>query len=65
MRTVTDTRAAHGFDDLLDAVEQGETIAITRAGRVVAEIGPVAASTGRALREALARIPRLDDDVEG
>ncbi|WP_309133935.1 type II toxin-antitoxin system prevent-host-death family antitoxin [Cellulomonas sp.] len=64
MRTVTATHASRGFSDLLDAVEHGETIAITRAGHVVAEIRPATATTGRALREALAGVPRLDDDIE-
>lgn len=56
---MTANHASRGFSDLLDAVEHGETIAITRAGHVVAEIRPAAASTGRALREALADVPRL------
>jgi prevent-host-death family protein len=64
MRTVTATHASRGFSDLLDAVEHGQTISITRAGRVVAQIGPASPSTGRRLREALAALPPLDDDVE-
>ena len=64
MHTVTATHASRGFSDLLDAVERGDTIAITRGGRVVAEIRPAAATTGRALREALSAVPRLDDDFE-
>ncbi len=64
MRTVTATHASRGFSDLLDAVEHGDTIAITRGGRVVAEIRPAAATTGRALREVLSAVPRLDDDFE-
>ncbi|VTR77022.1 MULTISPECIES: type II toxin-antitoxin system Phd/YefM family antitoxin [Cellulomonas] len=64
MRTVTATRASRGFSDLLDAVEHGETISITRAGHVVAEIRPASPSTGRRLHEALAGIPPLDDDLE-
>lgn len=64
MRTVTATHASRGFSDLLDAVEHGDTIAITRGGRVVAEIRPAAATTGSALRAALAGVPRLDDDIE-
>ena len=64
MRTITATRASRGFSELIDAVERGETIAITRAGHVVAEIRPAAATTGRALREALADVPSLDDEFE-
>ena len=61
MRTLTATHASRGFSDLLDAVEHGETIRITRAGHVVAELRPVVPTTGRALRDALSRIPTLDD----
>lgn len=61
MRTVTATHASRGFSDLLDAVEQGETIQVTRGGHVIAEIRPAAPATGRALRAALASAPRLDD----
>lgn len=61
MRTVTATHASRGFSDLLDAVEHGETVQVTRAGHVVAEIRPASPTTGRALRVALANGPRLDE----
>ncbi len=64
MRTVTATHASRGFSDLLDSVERGETLRITRAGHVIAELRPVAETTGRSLREALAALPGLDDDFE-
>ncbi|MBD7919831.1 MULTISPECIES: type II toxin-antitoxin system Phd/YefM family antitoxin [Cellulomonas] len=64
MRTVTATHASRGFSDLLDAVERGETVQVTRAGHVVAELRPATPSTGRRLREALAGLPPLDDDLE-
>lgn len=63
MRTVTATHASRGFSDLLDAVERGETVHVTRAGHVVAEIRPASPTTGRALRAALAGAPRLDDEL--
>jgi antitoxin (DNA-binding transcriptional repressor) of toxin-antitoxin stability system len=64
MRTLTATHASRGFSDLLDAVEQGETIRISRAGHVVAELRPVTPTTGRALREALTRASGLDEAFE-
>lgn len=64
MRTVTATHASRGFSDLLDAVEHGQTISITRAGHVVAEIRPASPSTGRRLSAALEALPPLDDDLE-
>lgn len=64
MRTLTATHASRGFSDLLDAVEHGETIRISRAGHVIAELRPVTPSTGRALREALARTTAPDETFE-
>ena len=64
MRTVTATHASRGFSDLLDAVERGETVQVTRAGHVVAELRPASPSTGRRLRDALEGLPALDEDLE-
>jgi prevent-host-death family protein len=61
---VTATEASRRFSDLLDAVERGETVAITRGRRAVAVVSPAAAGTGRGLRAALAGLPPLDDDLE-
>ena len=44
MRTVTATHASRHLWGLLDAVAKGERFTITRAGRVVAELRPVAAA---------------------
>ena len=63
MRTLTATSASRGFSELLDVVERGETVRITRGGHPVAELRPVPVTTGRALREALAGAPRLDDRI--
>src|SRR5215210_7554085 len=64
MRTVTAMHASRRFSDLLVAVERGETVQVTRAGHVVAEIRPASPSTGRRLREALEDLPPVDDDLE-
>lgn len=61
MRTMTATEASRRFSDLLDAIERGETITITRGHRAVAEIGPVRRRTGADLRAALAGIEPPDD----
>jgi antitoxin (DNA-binding transcriptional repressor) of toxin-antitoxin stability system len=65
MRTIAATHASRHLLGLLDAVAQDERFTITRAGRVVAELGPVAAAlpTG-ALRRALVGLPPLDGDLE-
>ena len=61
MRTMTATEASRKFSDLLDAIERGETITITRGNRAVAEIRPARRRTGVDLRRALADIPAPDD----
>jgi prevent-host-death family protein len=61
---MTATQASRGFADLLDAVARGETVSITRAGHVVAEIRPASPSTGRRLHEALTGRHPLDTALE-
>ncbi len=46
MRTVTATEASRSFAALLDEVERGQTVVVTRGGRRIAAIGPAAASNG-------------------
>ena len=55
------TEASRNFSELLDAIERGETVTITRGNRPVAEIGPAQRRTGADLRAALAGIPPPDD----
>ena len=66
MRTMTATEASRNFSDLLDLIETGETVRITRGSELVAEIGPARRRTGADLEAALlaADLPPLDDDVE-
>jgi prevent-host-death family protein len=61
MRTMTATEASRDFSDLLDAMEHGETVTITRGSHPVAEIGPARRRTGSDLHAALAGIPAPDD----
>lgn len=65
MRTMTATEASRNFSDLLDAIERGETITITRGHHVVAEIRPAKRRTGADLRAALENIPPPDDKFSG
>lgn len=64
MRTVTATEASRHFSDLLDAVERGEAVTVTRGNRVIAEIRPAAGRRGRDLRDALALLDGPDDRFE-
>jgi len=46
MRTVTATEASRSFAALLDEVERGQTVVVTRGGRRIASIGPANAGNG-------------------
>ena len=63
--TVTAAYAARRLPELLDRVERGETVRITRAGHGVAELRHVTPSTGRRQREVVAGAPALDDGFQG
>jgi prevent-host-death family protein len=62
MRTITATEASRGFSDLLDAVEAGETVVVTRGNRRIAEIRPAFRLTGRDLTAALSDTTPPDED---
>ncbi|MGO2112832.1 MAG: type II toxin-antitoxin system Phd/YefM family antitoxin [Pseudoclavibacter sp.] len=64
MRTYTATAASRGFSELLDAVEHGDSITITRGGHPVAELRPIRRYTVRELREQLIKLPPIDEAVE-
>ena len=61
MRTMSATEASRRFSDLLDAIERGETVTVTRGNRPVAEIRPAPRRTGRDLRAALTETSPPDD----
>lgn len=64
VRTITATEASRGFSDLLDAIERGETVVVTRGNRPIAEIRPAHRRTGKDLREALAGMSPPDERFE-
>ncbi|MGH3202252.1 MAG: type II toxin-antitoxin system Phd/YefM family antitoxin [Streptosporangiaceae bacterium] len=63
------TEASRDFSDLLDAIEPGETVTITRGHNAVAEMGSAQRRTGAELRAALEDIPppgeRFAADLSG
>jgi len=63
MRTITATEAARGFSELLDRVERGETVVITRGGHDVAELRPRSGRTIEDLMQAIAAAPRWGEDM--
>ncbi|NLE97768.1 MAG: type II toxin-antitoxin system prevent-host-death family antitoxin [Propionibacterium sp.] len=64
MRSISATEASRRFSDLLDAIEAGETVTVTRGNRPVAEIRPATKRTGRDLRVALAGSTPPDERFE-
>ena len=56
MATVGAYHAKTHLAELLDRVERGERITITRHGRPVAELGPVAGAPGVTVDEAIAEL---------
>lgn len=55
MREVSATEASRAFSALLDDIEHGETIVVTRGGRRIAQVTPAPLANGAALREVFAR----------
>lgn len=46
MRTMTATEASRSFAALLDEVERGEVVVVTRGGKRIATIGPATVGNG-------------------
>jgi prevent-host-death family protein len=61
---MTATEASRHFSDLLDAIERGESVTVTRGNRPVAEIRPARRRTGKDLSEALAGTTPPDERFE-
>ena len=62
---MTASEASRNFSALLDAIERGETIAVTRNGARVATIAPSARTNGEAFAEILRQRRaerRIEDD---
>lgn len=64
MRTITATEASRRFSELLNAIEAGESVTITRGNRPIAEIRPAPRRRGKDLRLALEGIAAPDDSFE-
>ncbi|MQA27177.1 MAG: type II toxin-antitoxin system prevent-host-death family antitoxin [Micromonosporaceae bacterium] len=67
MRTLTATEASRGFAALLDRVEHGETVLITRDGQPVARVEPETVAAGARVLALFAEHrtdPDFADDLE-
>ena len=64
MRTIPATAASRGFSELLDAVERGDTITITRGGHPIAVVSPAKRYTVDLLVGQLAELERLDPEFD-
>lgn len=61
------TQASRSFSQVLDDVEHGETVVVTRAGVRIAEIRPAGRGNGRQLVELLASMStdaQWESDIE-
>jgi prevent-host-death family protein len=65
MKHIQASEAKAKFSELLDQVEQGETIAITRHGRIVARITPDEEAKRQRAREAIKSILELRKTAPG
>jgi len=61
VKTLTSTQVSRNFSAVLDEIDRGETIVITRDGRQLAILTPVPAANGAAVTAALDSLP--DDDA--
>lgn len=57
MKLMTATEASRRFSDVLDMVEHGETIAITRGGHRIAVLAPAPGATVGDIAAAMRRTP--------
>ncbi len=64
MRSMTATEASRNFAALLDAVEAGETIVVTRDGMPVARLEPERANAATRIAEAMAAHPLPPEAVD-
>ncbi|GAA3444762.1 type II toxin-antitoxin system Phd/YefM family antitoxin [Planomonospora venezuelensis] len=55
MKVMTAAKASGSFAAVLDEVERGETIMVTRGGRRIAVIAPAPTARGRMVKAFLAR----------
>jgi prevent-host-death family protein len=55
MHEVSASEVSRNFSSVLDSVEHGETVVVTRAGRRIASIAPAPAATGAAFNAVLER----------
>ncbi len=62
MRTISATEASRHFSELLDDIESGATVTVTRGNRPVAEIRPAIRHSGHDLSDALHGTHPPDDD---
>jgi prevent-host-death family protein len=53
VKVITATEASRHFKELLDRVEHGETVVVTRGGRHVAVLGPAPSCPGRVVKNLL------------
>ena len=64
MKHIQASEAKAKFSELLDQVERGETIVITRHGKVIARLTPPEAGNADKVRNAVRELKELRKDVK-
>lgn len=65
MREIQASEAKTHFSSLLDAVERGETIAITRHGKIIAQLAPRKDEQQEKVAQTFAKLDELRKSVRG
>jgi len=65
MKNIQATKAKAQFSELLDDVERGETVVITRHGKPIVRMTPMVADRQSEIREVIAKMKQLRQGTKG
>lgn len=65
MKNIQATKAKAQFSEILDEVERGETVVITRHGKAIVRMTPVAEDRQSQIRDVIAKMKQLRLGTKG
>jgi prevent-host-death family protein len=65
MKNIQATKAKAQFSEILDEVERGETVVITRHGKAIVRMTPVAEDRQSEIRDVIAKMKQLRLGTKG
>ena len=65
MKNIQATKAKAHFSEILDEVERGETVVITRHGKAIVRMTPVAEDRQSQIRDVIAKMKQLRLGTKG